>query len=180
MATSNRASEAADAPYERRIADAQENAYRWREVARSCHQGVSRFDEAEVRKRLHVATMEYWSLLRQYQEEESVLGVWDASTGDEPVDDYWTMTVEGQRVTLADLHEFEFASNVVETDNGSKLRGSRRTQQSTPFVFSIADANRIIKRLDDLSYMLGFTKQPRRQRPRARVGGPEFWEEADE
>jgi hypothetical protein len=141
------------------IGDAQEHAHHCQETALAAHAGTTAVGRARAERDLHVAVMSYWALLQRFQSETQLSDKWRLDGGvEDGVDpDEWTVAIDGQQHTLADLGAWRFRTREVVEDAGGPIVGERVDRHHEPETLPMSAAIDVLDLLDRVAHELGFT-----------------------
>jgi hypothetical protein len=151
--------------FARLIGEAQEHAHGWHETCLQTWLGVSDVPRERARRQFHAAVMSYWGLLQRYRDESQLRTEWRADFGDDEdaaeQRDEWTVEIDGEPTTLAELGEWRRRTRERTTVSGGPTTGTHETTHVEPAVLSVDASIAVLDLLDRVSHLLGFTAEAR-------------------
>jgi hypothetical protein len=154
----------------RLIGDAQEHAHACQETALAVHAGTSRVPARVAERELHVAVMSLWALLQRFQSETQMSEKWradgalDSGGGVDP--DEWTVEIDGERHTLADLGDWRLKTTARPVAGGGPVAGSRQETEVIAETLPMDAAIDVLDLLDRVAHELDFSATVESPTPR--------------
>jgi len=142
------------------IHDAQEQAYRWHDMAMRAHQGVTDADRETIRRRFHTAVMNYWKCLERHSRSSHVRQFW-RGRGLIPTPG------GGDDMTLAELGGQRFETERIDGGGFDHESGEVEGAEQQAKALSIRQSAAALEALDRVANALAFDAQAKEERPRS-------------